>query len=649
MKHIYLFALLLSHSLLYAQDESLYDNNKMHEIRISFDQNNWYETLENYYNLSSWGAAEHTYLMGTINIDGVEIDSIGVRFKGFTSYVSDNKKPIKIDLNEFVSGKHYNGIKKFNLNNGFGDPSMQRDFICYQMHRDLGSYAPRTAYAKLYVNDEYYGCMLLVEQVDKAFLSHRFKNDDGNLYKNVEWCNFEDRGTSGNNYKPPFELRTNRESEDYQIIADMVQMLYNGNSSKEDFERYFNVDLLIRTLMVDVFTNNWDSNLNHGRNWYMYHEPNGDKIHWLPWDYNFALGGTFTWNEQGSPIDWIQYSFEVIPEDFQSRKLLNQLMKFDDFKQRYLDVFCSATEEIFTQEYFSKTLDHNYSIISDAIAADNNYLYTKEAFEYDINADNGIRNYLSNRIEFLKQDMNSKNYCQFNTSVDFQDITINELVASNDSLSGIADEFGEYNDWIELYNNTDQDIDLTGYHISDNPENDMKWEFPAGSVIPANRYMILWADEDQEQGPFHTNFKLSKGGETLKLFDKNGALMDEVTFEEQETNIAYARNPNGTGNFVSQTATFNANNESVGIAEINEPLAIKVFPNPATDIVQISTEKADDYEISVVNNLGKIVQQISAQGQDLSINVSDLPSGTYTLVLSNSRQAGHIQPLVVIR
>ena len=71
-----------------------------------------------------------------------------------------------------------------------------------------------------------------------------------------------------------------------------------------------------------------------------------------------------------------------------------------------------------------------------------------------------------------------------------------------------------------------------------------KWEIPIGVSIPAGNYLLFWADGEEEQSDTHTNFKISKSGEEIGLFDtdENGnAAIDTVTFGEQTTDISYGR------------------------------------------------------------------------------------------------------------
>ena len=141
-----------------------------------------------------------------------------------------------------------------------------------------------------------------------------------------------------------------------------------------------------------------------------------------------------------------------------------------------------------------------------------------------------------------------------------QDLVINEFLASNAAI--IADQDGEFEDWIELYNNSNATINLAGYALSDDAENLAQWAFPAGTTIPARGYLIIWADDDEDQAGLHANFKLSSGGETIYLTNTTGAFVDTIEYKDQTTDISFGRIPNGTGDFLVMSPTFNAENNA---------------------------------------------------------------------------------------
>jgi len=224
------------------------------------------------------------------------------------------------------------------------------------------------------------------------------------------------------------------------------------------------------------------------------------------------------------------------------------------------------------------------------------------------------------------------------TSVEQNDLVINELMASNDET--VADQDGEFNDWIELYNTTDQDLDLTGYFLTDNAQNLDKYDIPEGTIIRANDYLIIWADEDGMQEGLHANFKLAKSGESLFLVNADTTIIDEVTFGGQTTDIAYARFPNGTGNFEMRTPTFNSNNNdgTTGIDDIINTQQLVIYPNPANQeiFVQLTNPTQNRMDIEVFDVFGRLVLSKSEKADRTTLAVQDLSNGFYFVVVNKT-------------
>ncbi|MAL16982.1 MAG: hypothetical protein CL670_07995 [Balneola sp.] len=142
-------------------------------------------------------------------------------------------------------------------------------------------------------------------------------------------------------------------------------------------------------------------------------------------------------------------------------------------------------------------------------------------------------------------------------------IKINEIVASNSASH--EDENGQSDDWVEIYNTSDVSINFGGMYVSDDPDEFDKWQIPTGqsaaTTIAPGAYLILWFDEDTDQGPLHVDTKLSAGGEFVILTDKDGVTrIDSVSFGEQTEDIAWGRIPDGTGSFQFLTPTPGASN-----------------------------------------------------------------------------------------
>jgi hypothetical protein len=121
-------------------------------------------------------------------------------------------------------------------------------------------------------------------------------------------------------------------------------------------------------------------------------------------------------------------------------------------------------------------------------------------------------------------------------------ILINELLADNGNI--ITDEMGQYEDWIELYYNTEQTINLEGYSLTDDLSIPDMWIFP-NIEISGEGFLLIWADNDQEDGSLHTNFKLTSDGEDVGLYDVNGNLIDGLSFDAQTEDVSYGRVTDG--------------------------------------------------------------------------------------------------------
>lgn len=171
-------------------------------------------------------------------------------------------------------------------------------------------------------------------------------------------------------------------------------------------------------------------------------------------------------------------------------------------------------------------------------------------------------------------------------------LVISEFMASNSEV--IYDNYGETDDWLEIHNVGNQAVSLSGLYLTDDPGDQTQWQLPDVTLQP-NDYYLVWADNDEEQGDNHTNFKLSAGGEFIGIFDSfenNNLPIDTLTFSEQESNVSYGLNANGQ--YVAQAfATPMGLNESENVAFItfhynmNRQIQIGNF-NPAQDFIDIA-------------------------------------------------------------
>ncbi|WP_339886829.1 CotH kinase family protein [uncultured Flavobacterium sp.] len=214
-------------------------------------------------------------------------------------------------------------------------------------------------------------------------------------------------------------------------------------------------------------------------------------------------------------------------------------------------------------------------------------------------------------------------------------LVVNEIMASN--ATTVTDQDGEYEDWFELYNNSSVTLSLDNLYASDSQTNKLKWVFPSGITMAPGTYLIIWADQDLTQTGYHADFKFSAGGENCILSYANGTEVENIVFGAQTTDMGYARIPNGTGSFVIQAPTFNANNESLSANQFELfNSSLKLYPNPTSNSLTISNNDFAIESVQVINLQGQVLYKSNALNQnEVTIDLSNYSNGMYFVNVNN--------------
>ena len=209
-------------------------------------------------------------------------------------------------------------------------------------------------------------------------------------------------------------------------------------------------------------------------------------------------------------------------------------------------------------------------------------------------------------------------------------LVINELQPINQTTQ--VDQDQEYDDWIELYNNADQFVNLNGHFLSDDEGDLLKWAFPDTSIGPLD-YLIVWADDQPEQSGLHTNFRLSSLGETLYFSTPSGVILDEVTFPSVQLDFSYARIPNGTGPWTVTFPTFSTSNDNPLDIEDAVLSAPSLFPTPSTGLVSIEMPEHGEHILIVRSIEGREILAERFVGRTFVEDFSDLSPGIYLFTI----------------
>ena len=218
------------------------------------------------------------------------------------------------------------------------------------------------------------------------------------------------------------------------------------------------------------------------------------------------------------------------------------------------------------------------------------------------------------------------------------DVLINEFLAKNENDT--VNEYGNHEDWIELYNTTGSPVDLFGLYLSDDFSNPTKFAFPENTIIEPGSYLPIWADEENSTSSYiHCNFKLSAGGEEIILSDGAETVIDSTSFGPQTADVSTGRCPDGSGAFVALTTpTFNSANACPSGFDsfIAEGTELKVYPNPTHERITVVLNQEGDFTVELLGTGGTVLAATKFTNRMAQFNTAGFPTGLYMIMVKNN-------------
>lgn len=738
-----------------AQD--LYDINNITTIDLTFKDSNWDALLDQLY---SNGDEER--LLATAVVNGILFDSVGVRYKGNSSYSDNNiKNPLNIKLDYMIDDQKYDNFGTLKLSNCFKDPSFVREVMGYEIAR---KYMPASLsnFAKVTINGTYFGLFTSNQDVDKHFTQTYFGSKSNPFFKGEPDRNKQSvkmgiwgfGGTDTSIYKGYFELESDY---GWDELVNFLDVFNNDLGSVEDV---LNVDRHLWMLAFDNLLVNLDAPINIEHNYYICQD-NAERFNPILWDLNMCFGG-FKKIQASSDItsSGMQQLDPYMNENNSSYPIIKQVLANDSYKKMYVAHMKTIIQDYFSNDVYRDRILELQDIIDSEVQDDPNKFYTYDNFLTNVDASIsvtssrpgqsstiiGLTQLMNARVDFLNShsdfvatapaisnlsisplEPKMGDVITFNcnissgdivklcyrksvndvfTKIDMFDdgkhedenvddgiygvqinanssyleyyiysendeaasfmpegaeysvnklnisgqIVLNEFMADNKST--ISDAHGDFDDWIEIYNNTENNISLSGYYLSDKISNLTKWAFPDTS-IPAYSYLIVWVDEDEDDSELHATFKLSASGEAIYLVDPSLKVLDEIIFGAQTSDISQGRYENGVGNWIFMTPTFSAENIQTQsliddeIALLPTEFTLKPnYPNPfnPTTNIPFSLPESGMISLRIYDASGCLIDVIlneihcSAGHYSYQWNASLFSSGVYIAVLDNGLQ-----------
>ena len=283
---------------LYDAPGGLFDKDSLRNIYVNFQDPNYHNVLVN-----SFFTTPSYRIPATITVNGISLDSAGIRYKGNSTFCLPNnngnpKVPFNIDMNYFISGQKLLDYKKLKFANAWMDPTFAKDFAAAKIYR---KYLPsgEANLIKLHVQGNYLGVYVNTESINKQFLKKHFDENSGVLFKcdpSGMFCDTTGAPAGGiPNLKWLGDDSTDY-YDDYTIKSDngwneLLEFIYTLNNNFNQIDSVLNVDRTLWAFAVNSVISNLDTyNGYYIHNYYLYQTKDG-LFQMIPWDLDNSFLG----------------------------------------------------------------------------------------------------------------------------------------------------------------------------------------------------------------------------------------------------------------------------------------------------------------------------------------------------------------------
>ena len=401
----------------------LYDSAIIRSVYLDFPQSN-------YWNLLLGNYASKTEIPASMTVDGVVYDSVGIRFKGNTSYTmtgNSQKKPFNISVDYVHDDQRIMGYKTLNFNNNQGDPSFLREiFYLHQIRRYVP--AAKACFIHLYLNNADWGIYTHVQQLNRDFLGEWFLSNDGINWRADKPDSLQGPGPGGQwgdgtaalNYLGPdtmiyqqyYTLKSSKVDHPWEklMVACSVLNMTPVAQLTTVLPAFFDIDRTLWFLAAENAFADDDSYIMKGKmDYYVYYEAETGRLMPVEYDGNSVLSSqAATWSPFKNETN-VNYP------------LLNKLLAVPEWRQRYLAHLRTIVTESMTQAECGAIID-NYKTQIDALYQTDpkkmvSYSQMLTGVTNLKNVINNRRNYLLNHAEVNQSGPQISNVMRFNSNL----------------------------------------------------------------------------------------------------------------------------------------------------------------------------------------------------------------------------------------
>ena len=326
----------------YENPGGLFDNDSVRSIYIDFIDPNYHSLLVN-----TFFTDPKFRLPATVTCNGISYDSVGVRYKGNSTFCLPNdnnnpKVPYNLDFNYFVSGQKFMGKKKLKLANAWMDPTFMKEFSASQIYRNYLP-SPEVNLVKLYVQGNYLGLYVNTESINKQFTDKHFNEKDGALFKcdgSGMFCDTTGTPTGGvpdlnwlgedtSLYYSSYDMKSDY---GWEELRDLIHTI---NYNPQNIDSVLDVDRTLWAFAVNQVISNLDTyNGYYVHNYYLYQKEDG-LFNMIPWDLSESFIGAIMGWSFWNPSDVYEYDPYYGEDPSIGRPLTSLLFNHPIYRKQY--------------------------------------------------------------------------------------------------------------------------------------------------------------------------------------------------------------------------------------------------------------------------------------------------------------------------
>ncbi len=586
-----------------------------------------------------------------LNYDG----RIGIERRGFSSQMVSDKKPYGLttlqDDNTSNNNVNLFGMPAENdwiLNPLAYDQTGMRDVLAYELSNQIGQYASRSQYCEMVLNGNYRGLYVFMEKI-------KVDKNRVNIEKMDETCNQPPEVTGGyivqanrgdndpvawtmqtyqmnwwwpvntefiHHYPKHENITSTQNDYIHNVFLDLESVAHNYDTDiTTGIPSVIDIPSFVDFMIMAEFTSNVD--VYHLSTFF--HKDRCGKLRAGPiWDYNLAFGYDAFGNRSGYDV------WQFDNQDNTGPRFWKDLFDTDEFRCYFAKRWFELTEEGMPLDYnlISNRIDKIDAEIAEAISRDNQRWNQMSQHAQYVN---DMRTWLQQRIDWLNGHIGSSQGC---SDVDLPPLVISKIHYHPQDWWSID---GDHLEFIEITNNGDDEVDLTGIYFR---ELGLTYQFPEGAHLAGRQAVILCSDsllfsEYYQIAPFGQYMrKLDNKSENLVLVDAWGNIIDQVQYSDSEP---WPTEADGNGPYLqlkdldldnSIAENWTTGNDLTGLNEFDDNQSFTIYPNPTSGRIHIALEENATH-CQIMDLMGNILLEITPSNSVFDLDLDGWPSGMY--------------------